>query len=106
MWHRGAPDLAERFSPVIADLPGYGSSDAPANGRVHKPYTKCAMALTMIEAMARLGHSRFALAGHDRGGRVAYRMALDHPEHLAKVAVLDILPTHDYWANLSGLSAL
>jgi haloacetate dehalogenase len=106
MWHRVAPDLAERFSLVIADLPGYGSSDAPAGDRVHKPYTKRAMAVTMIEAMKRLGHSRFSLAGHDRGGRVAYRMALDHPELLTKVAVLDILPTYDYWANLSRPSAL
>jgi haloacetate dehalogenase len=106
MWHRVAPDLSERFSLVVADLPGYGASDAPAGDAEYKPYTKRSMALTMIEAMQRLGHSRFALAGHDRGGRVAYRMALDHPEHLTRVAVLDILPGYDYWANLNRVSAL
>src|ERR1700722_5398012 len=60
----------------------------------------------MIEAIGRLGYSRFAMAGHDRGGRVAYRMALDHPKVLTRVAVLDILPGYDYWTNLSRISAL
>jgi haloacetate dehalogenase len=106
MWHKVAPQLARHFSLIIADLPGYGSSDAPANNGTHKTYTKRSMAVTMIEAMERLGYSRFAMAGHDRGGRVAYRMALDHPKVLTRVAVLDILPGYDYWTNLSRISAL
>ena len=72
----------------------------------HTPYTKRAMANTMIEAMEQLGHVHFALAGHDRGGRVAYRLALDHPGRLSKLAVLDILPTYDYWERMNRLYAL
>jgi haloacetate dehalogenase len=106
MWHRVAPDLAKRFSLVVADLPGYGASDAPKSDPEHRFYTKRSMAVTMIEVMRRLGHERFALAGHDRGGRVAYRMALDHPERLTRVVVLDILPGFEYWANLNRISAL
>ena len=78
MWHRVAPQLADRFTLIIADLPGYGWSDMPRSDQDHTPYTKRAMAQTMVEAMEALGHVRFALAGHDRGGRVAYRLALDH----------------------------
>ena len=66
----------------------------------HTPYTKRAMAKAMIEAMEQLGHVHFALAGHDRGGRVSYRLALDHPGRLSKLAVLDILPTYDYWERI------
>src|SRR2546429_1240009 len=100
MWHRVAPALAARFRLIIADLPGYGWSDAPAADAAHAPYTKRAMAGAMIEAMEKLGHIRFRLAGHDRGGRVAYRLALDHPERVERLAVLDILPTYDYWQRL------
>ena len=100
MWHRVAPRLAERFTLVLPDLPGYGESEVPETDAGHTPYTKRAMAEAMVEAMERLGHARFALAGHDRGGRVAYRLALDHPARLTKLAVLDILPTFDYWAKL------
>lgn len=92
--------LAARFTLVIPDLPGYGASDVPASDADHTPYTKRAMAEAMVEAMERLGHPRFALAGHDRGGRVAYRLALDHPARVTRLAVLDILPTFDYWAKL------
>ncbi|TAK48351.1 MAG: alpha/beta hydrolase [Xanthobacteraceae bacterium] len=100
MWHKVAPALAERFTLVIPDLPGYGWSDVPPTDEAHTPYTKRAMALAMIELMEKLGHARFAIAGHDRGGRVAYRLALDHPGRLTKIAVLDILPTYEYWARL------
>ena len=106
MWHRVAPQLADKFTLIIADLPGYGWSDMPESDRDHTPYTKRAMAQTMIEAMEQLGHVHFALAGHDRGGRVAYRLALDHPGRLSRLAVLDILPTYDYWERMNRLYAL
>jgi haloacetate dehalogenase len=99
MWHKVAPLLADRFTLIIPDLPGYGWSDVPGTDAAHTPYSKRAVALAMIELMEKLGHARFALAGHDRGGRVAYRLALDHPGRLTKLAVLDILPTHEYWAK-------
>ncbi|KAH2810474.1 hypothetical protein KXV85_005530, partial [Aspergillus fumigatus] len=86
MWHRVAPQLAEAFTLIIADLPGYGWSDMPDSDAQHRPYSKRAMARAMVEAMERLGHIHFALAGHDRGGRVAYRLALDHPGRLSKLA--------------------
>ena len=105
-WHRVAPQLADKFTLIIADLPGYGWSDMPESDSEHTPYTKRAMAKTMIEAMEQLGHVHFALAGHDRGGRVAYRLALDHPGRLSKLAVLDILPTFDYWERMNRLYAL
>lgn len=106
MWHRVAPQLADAFTLIIADLPGYGWSDMPETDAQHLPYSKRAMAGTMIELMERLGHVRFALAGHDRGGRVAYRLALDHPGRLSRLAVLDILPTYDYWERMNRLYAL
>ena len=106
MWHRVAPQLADRFTLIIADLPGYGWSDMPESDSDHTPYTKRAMAQTMVEAMEALGHVHFALAGHDRGGRVAYRLALDHPGRLSQLAVLDILPTYEYWARMDRLYAL
>jgi haloacetate dehalogenase len=106
MWHRVAPKLAEKFTLIIADLPGYGWSDIPESDAEHTPYTKRAMAKQMIEAMERLGHVRFGLAGHDRGGRVSYRLALDHPGRLSKLAVLDILPTYDYWMKMDWRYAL
>ena len=78
----------------------------PDSDKDHMPYTKRAMAKTMVEAMEQLGHVHFALAGHDRGGRVAYRLALDHPGRLSRLAVLDILPTYDYWERMNRLYAL
>ncbi len=106
MWHTVAPQLADKFTLIIADLPGYGWSDMPDSDDNHTPYTKRAMAKVMVEAMEQLGHVHFALAGHDRGGRVSYRLALDHPGRLSKLAVLDIAPTYDYWEKLNRLSAL
>ena len=106
MWHRVAPQLGDRFTLIIADLPGYGWSDMPRSDEAHTPYTKRAMAQTMIEAMEQLGHVHFALAGHDRGGRVAYRLALDHPGRLSRLAVLDILPTYDYWMKMDWRYAM
>src|ERR1700688_2050846 len=105
-WHRVAPQLANKFTLIIADLPGYGWSDMPESDKDHTPYTKRAMARPMVEAMEQLGHVHFALAGHDRGGRVSYRLALDHPGQLSRLAVLDILPTSEYWDRMNRLYAL
>jgi haloacetate dehalogenase len=78
----------------------------PESDKDHIPYTKRAMAQTMVEAMEQLGHVHFALAGHDRGGRVAYRMALDHPERVSALVVLDIVPTAEVWARADDKLAL
>jgi haloacetate dehalogenase len=92
MWHRVAPSLAEEFSVVLADLRGYGASDKPAGDRLES-YSKRAMAADMLAVMEALGHESFAVVGHDRGGRVAHRMALDAPDRVGAIAVLDIVPT-------------
>jgi haloacetate dehalogenase len=102
MWQKVAPALAQRFSLVIPDLPGYGWSDAPQAEPDHGPYTKRAMAAAMVDVMEKLGHARFALAGHDRGGRVAYRLALDNPGRLTKLSTLDIVPTWHMWHDLDA----
>lgn len=91
IWHEVAPALAADFTVVCADLRGYGDSGKPEGGAA--AYSKRIMARDMVEAMAALGHDRFLLAGHDRGGRVAHRLCLDHPDRVARAAVLDIVPT-------------
>jgi haloacetate dehalogenase len=106
MWHRLAPLLDQQFTLVIPDLPGYGQSDAPESGAGHAPYDKRSMARAMGEVMDALGHEQFRLAGHDRGGRVAYRLALDHPAQLVKLCTLDIVPTYEMWARLTPASAM
>ncbi len=106
MWHAAAPRLAERFTVVATDLSGYGDSFRPAPADDHAPHAKRALARDQVQAMASLGHERFAVAGHDRGGRVAYRMALDHPDRVAALAVLDIVPTADVWARADARLAL
>ncbi|MBV8217096.1 MAG: alpha/beta hydrolase [Solirubrobacterales bacterium] len=106
MWHSCAPALAERFTVVAADLSGYGDSLRPAPAADHEPHSKRAMAVDQVQAMASLGHERFAVAGHDRGGRVAYRMALDHPDRVSSLAVLDIVPTAEVWARADDRLAL
>ncbi len=93
MWHRIAPALAEDFTVVLTDLRGYGASSKPDSLPDHWPYTKRAMAGDQVAVMHALGFDRFAVCGHDRGGRVGYRMALDHPERVTRLAVLDIVPT-------------
>ena len=97
MWRDIAPVLLEKFTVVCADLRGYGKSGTPPSEPDHGPYTKRAMAVDMVKLMKRLGHDRFMVAGHDRGGRVAYRMALDHPTIVQKLAVLDVISTADAW---------
>jgi pimeloyl-ACP methyl ester carboxylesterase len=89
MWRSVAPLLARNFAVVCADLRGYGRSGCPASDPGHTPYAKRAMAQDMVTVMERLGFPRFSVAGHDRGGRVAYRMALDHPDRVDRLAVLD-----------------
>lgn len=106
MWRDIAPVLARDFTVVCADLRGYGASSCPASAADHAPYAKRAMAADMVEVMRSLGHDRFALAGHDRGGRVAYRLALDHPDAVGRLAVLDIVPTLDAWDHADARLAL
>ncbi len=93
MWHKIADRLAARFTVVAPDLRGYGDSGKPAGLPDHANYSKCVMAADLVGLMASLGHARFAVAGHDRGARVAYRMALDHGAAVSRLAVLDIVPT-------------
>lgn len=106
MWREVAPLLARRFTVVCADLRGYGASGRPPSSADHAPYSKRAMALDMAELMAQLGFRRFAVAGHDRGGRVAYRLALDHAERVERLAVLDIVPTAAAWERADARFAL
>ncbi len=106
LWHRVAPTLAAKFSLVIPDLPGYGWSDVPRADANHAPYDKRSMAKVMVEAMEKLGHARFRLAGHDRGGLVSYRLALDHPGRVEKLATLDIVPTYDMWHGMNRVMAM
>jgi haloacetate dehalogenase len=100
-WHKIAPTLAESFTIVAPDLRGYGDSSKPDGGPDHAAYTFRAMGEDNFEVMTALGFDRFAVAGHDRGARVAFRMALDHPERIARVAALDIVPTHHVLTNVS-----
>ncbi|MBA2692202.1 MAG: alpha/beta hydrolase [Rubrobacter sp.] len=95
MWHEVAPRLAEEFTVVATDLRGYGDSSKPPTTADHAPYSKREMARDQISVMESLGFERFFVAGHDRGGRCAYRMALDHPERVLKLATLDIIPTFE-----------
>jgi haloacetate dehalogenase len=106
MWRSVAPLLAHRFMVVCADLRGYGRSGYPCSAPDHAPYAKRAMAVDMVTVMERLGFPRFLVAGHDRGGRVAYRLALDHPERIDRVAVLDVLPTAEVWERADARFAL
>jgi haloacetate dehalogenase len=107
MWHRVAPGLvAAGHTVVCPDLRGYGASHKPPADDDLANYSKRAMAAELVEVMAHLGHERFAVVGHDRGGRVAYRMALDHAETVSRLAVLDVIPTVDQWATLNGVAGV
>jgi haloacetate dehalogenase len=106
MWRDIAPRLAERFAVVCADLTGYGQSGCPPSAPDHARYAKRAMARDMVMMMERLGFPRFAAAGHDRGGRVAYRIALDHPDRIQALAVLDVLPTETAWKRADARFAI
>lgn len=101
IWHKVAAALARHFHVVAADLRGYGDSAKPPGTPDHATYSKRAMALDQVEVMRALGHDSFFVAGHDRGGRVAHRLALDHPACVRKLAVLDIVPTRTMYQRVS-----
>jgi haloacetate dehalogenase len=103
MWHRVAPELAKRFTCVVADLRGYGFSSCPSGV---ESYAKRAMAADQVALMKSLGYNSFAIVGHDRGGRVAYRLALDHPGAVKCLTVLDIVPTHAMWHGMERKLAM
>lgn len=99
-WHLTAPALAERFTVVCPDLRGFGDSEKPAGDSEHLAYSKRTMAQDQVEVMQSLGYDEFAVVGHDRGARVAHRMALDHPGKIKKLALLDIIPTREAFARV------
>jgi haloacetate dehalogenase len=100
-WHQVAPILAERFTVICADLRGCGDSAKPPSDPEHLAYSKRTMAQDQVEVMQRLGYREFAVAGHDRGARVAHRMALDHADKITKLALLDIIPTSTAFAHVN-----
>jgi haloacetate dehalogenase len=106
MWHRVAPTLAQEFTVICADLRGYAASGKPPSDPRHAPYSKSAMALDMVRMMQAQGYSRFCVAGHDRGARVAYRMALDHADRVERLAVLDVVPTAEAFRRADSRLAL
>jgi haloacetate dehalogenase len=101
MYHKIAGALSHDFTVVVPDLRGYGASSCPPNDADNFTYSKRAMGQDMVRVMQELGFTLFAVVGHDRGGRVAYRMALDYPERVRRLAVLDIVPTHAMWHAFS-----
>ncbi len=103
MWAKVAPALCQNRQVFCVDLPGYGESSPPESEAFA---SKREMATQVVEAMSKLGHGRFDIAGHDRGGRVAYRLALDSPKHVNRLAVLDILPTCVYWEKMNHSFAM
>ena len=106
MWHRIAPALAEEFTVVAPDMRGYGRSSKPPGGEGSVAYSKREMARDIVELMATLGHETFRYAGHDRGARVGYRLALDHPERVERIALLDIMPTIEQFESLGRRGSL
>jgi haloacetate dehalogenase len=104
-WHLVAAELAKDYTVVATDLRGYGDSSKPPSGNDHSGYSKRAMAQDQVEVMKHFGFDKFAAIGHDRGGRVAHRMALDHPDKVTKAAVLDIIPTSHFYQHLTQESA-
>jgi len=105
-WHAVAPALANRNTVVVCDLKGYGESRSAPGGPLGEGYDKRTMAAELREVMARIGHARFSVVGHDRGGRVAYRMALDHPDAVERLCVLNIVPTVDQFERMAAEAAL
>ena len=99
MWHLTAPDLAQTFDVICPDLRGYGRSDKPTSDPHHATYSKRQMAADMVQLMRQLGHDRFYVGAHDRGGRVAHRMGMDHPNAVIAMTILDIAPTREMYAN-------
>ena len=106
MWHAVAPTLAERFTVVAPDLRGYGESFKPGATGDHVPYAKSSMARDLAELMSGLGHDRFQVVAHDRGARVAHRLAIDNPARVERLAVLDIVPTIEHFERTDMAFAL
>jgi haloacetate dehalogenase len=106
IWRFLAPALADAFAVVVPDVKGYGASDAPAPAADASNYAKRALAAECVALMASLGHQRFHVVGHDRGARIAYRMALDHPERVSKLVTLDIVPTGAAWEGTNPAFSL
>ena len=106
MWHRVAPSLAERFTVICPDLRGYGCSHKPPATPDHAPYAKRAMARDMIDVMDHFRHARFGVLAHDRGARVAHRLALDAPDRVERLAILDIVPTIEHFERADMAFAL
>jgi haloacetate dehalogenase len=101
-WHRVAPELARTHEVITPDLRGYGSSEAPPGGPRGEGYSKREMAVELVALMAKLGHEQFAVVGHDRGARVAFRLALDHPRRVTRVALLNVVPTVDQFERMGS----
>lgn len=106
MWHAAADLLAEQHTVVAVDLPGCGASFRPAPAPDHAPHSKRSLALDLVQVMRELGHESWAVAGHDRGGRIAYRMALDHPARVTAAAAFDVVPTSEVWSRADAQLAL
>ena len=106
MWHRVAPALAETHTVVVPDLRGYGASDRPPSDPSHRAYSKRVMAADQAGLMQQLGHTTYAVVGHDRGARVAHRLVLDHPDAVTRVALLDIAPTRHVFGDVDKVLAL
>jgi haloacetate dehalogenase len=104
-WSRVAPELAKDYTVVATDLRGYGDSSKPPGGRNHADYSKRAMAQDQVEVMKHFGFDKFAAVGHDRGGRVVHRLALDHADKVTRAAVLDIIPTSHFYQHVTQESA-
>jgi haloacetate dehalogenase len=106
MWRYVAPQLAGNHTVICVDLRGYGRSGVPASAEDHSPYSKRAMANELVAVMENLGFSKFDLVGHDRGGRVSYRLALDHPEKVQRLAVFDVIPISEGWGHADAKFAM
>lgn len=105
-WHRLAPALKEKYSLVLPDLPGYGDSGFLEPDAANRHYAKRNIGTIMIDLMKTLGHERFIVVGHDRGARVSYRLALDHPKVVERLALFDIIPTIETWEAIGGLASV
>src|SRR5215475_10581294 len=106
MWRYVAAQLASNHTVICVDLRGYGRSGVPASAEDHFPYSKRAMASELVAVMAELGFPQFDLVGHDRGGRVSYRLALDHPEKVRRLAVFDVIPISEAWEHADSKFAM
>ena len=105
LWREMAPLFAKNYTVICSDLRGYGDSDKPKSDKKHFTYSKKNMAKDQYELMKKLGFDKFCLVGHDRGGRVAHRMAIDYPDSITKISVLDIVPTSHVFENTNAILA-